>query len=122
MKTVIVMKVNKIMPQGYCKGVILALKKCIEVINNPNTVKPIYLLGMIIHNKFVCDELKNMGVIILEGNDKISLLENSTKPNRGKVPSGILFAQEKTLYKALTKITSTPLLINMQRQLLQTLL
>lgn len=70
------MKVNKIMPQGYCKGVILALKKCIEVINNPNTVKPIYLLGMIIHNKFVCDELKNMGVIILEGNDKISLLEN----------------------------------------------
>ena len=75
------MKVLKIMPQGYCKGVILALKKCIEVINNPNTVKPIYLLGMIIHNRFVCEELEKLGVIILEGNDKETLLkeiENGT--------------------------------------------
>ena len=52
------MKVNKIKPQGYCKGVILAINKCLEVINNPNTIKPIYLLGMIIHNRFVCDELE----------------------------------------------------------------
>lgn len=69
------MIVYKIKPQGYCKGVIYALKKCSEVINNPNTVKPIYLLGMLIHNRFVCDQIKDKGIIILEGNDKNLLVE-----------------------------------------------
>lgn len=69
------MLVKKINPQGYCKGVVFALRKCIEVINDPNTIKPIYLLGMIIHNRFVCSELEDKGVIILEGNNKLSLLD-----------------------------------------------
>ena len=70
------MKVNKIKPQGYCKGVILAIKKCLEVINNPNTKKPIYLLGMLIHNHFVCEELAKKGVIILDGNNRMKMLES----------------------------------------------
>ena len=74
MKTVIIMKVNKIKPQGYCKGVILAINKCLEVINNPSTIKPIYLLGMIIHNRFVCDELAKKGLIILDGNNRLEML------------------------------------------------
>ena len=69
------MLVEKIKPQGYCKGVILALEKCIETINNPNTKKPVYLLGMIIHNRFVCDELSKKDIIILDGNDKEKLLD-----------------------------------------------
>ena len=69
------MIVKKINPQGYCKGVILALKKCIEVINNPDTIKPVYLLGMIIHNKLVCESLEEKGIVILEGNDKMKLLD-----------------------------------------------
>ena len=72
------MQVKKIKPQGYCKGVILAINKCLEVINNPNTKKPIYLLGMIIHNKYVCNELEKMGVMILEGTNKSELLESIT--------------------------------------------
>ena len=76
------MLVKKISPQGYCKGVILALKKCIETINNKDTLKPIYLLGMIIHNRFVCEELETKGVIILDGYDKVSLLD---KINSGTV-------------------------------------
>ena len=40
MKAVIMMKVTKINPQGYCKGVILAIKKVLEVINNSETNKP----------------------------------------------------------------------------------
>ena len=70
------MKVTKISPQGYCKGVILAIKKVLEVINDPTTIKPIYLLGMIIHNRFVCMELERMGVTILEGIDKLKLIDN----------------------------------------------
>ena len=72
------MIVRKINPQGYCKGVILALDKCVKTINNPNTKKPIYLLGMIIHNKLVCKELEDKGVIILEGNDKLELINKIT--------------------------------------------
>lgn len=72
------MIVRKINPQGYCKGVILALDKCVKTINNPNTKRPIYLLGMIIHNKIVCSELKSKGVIILEGSDKLELIKNIT--------------------------------------------
>ena len=72
------MKVKKVTPQGYCKGVILAIKKVLEVINNPETIKPIYLLGMIIHNRFVCSELEKMGVTILEGTNKLELLDSIT--------------------------------------------
>ena len=72
------MKVNKIKPQGYCKGVILAINKCLEVLNNPNTVKPIYLLGMLIHNRFVCDELAKKGLIILDGNYRLEMLNQIT--------------------------------------------
>ena len=97
------MKVNKIKPQGYCKGVILALNKCIEVINNPNTVKPIYLLGMIIHNKFVCDELKKMGVIILEGNDKSQLLDEI---NGGTVIISAHGVSTKVKEKAIAKLVT----------------
>ena len=38
------MKINKIEPQGYCKGVIRALKLCEDAINNKNTPRPIRTL------------------------------------------------------------------------------
>ena len=60
------MDIIKITPQGFCNGVINAIKKVNNAINDPNTVKPIYLLGMLIHNKFVCEELEKKGVIILK--------------------------------------------------------
>lgn len=102
------MKVNKIKPQGYCKGVILALNKCIEVINNPNTVKPIYLLGMIIHNKFVCDELRKMGVIILEGNDKSQLLDEIDSGTVIISAHGVSTkVKEKAIAKLVTVIDTT---------------
>ena len=64
------MKINKIEPQGYCGGVIKALKIIDDVINNENTKKPIYLLGQIIHNSHVIDDLKSKGVIVLEDKTK----------------------------------------------------
>lgn len=94
------MIVEKINPQGFCKGVILALRKCVEVINNPNTKKPIYLLGMIIHNRYVCDNLKSQGVIILEGKDKLSLLDQIDK---GTVIISAHGISNKVKEKALSK-------------------
>ena len=47
------MKINKLTPSGFCGGVNKALKILDEAIDNPNTPKPIYLLGSIIHNSII---------------------------------------------------------------------
>ncbi len=57
------MIINKIEPQGYCQGVINALKIINEAINNNDKI---YSLGSIIHNDFVINDLKNKGVITIE--------------------------------------------------------
>lgn len=66
-------KIKKINPQGYCNGVKRALDIVNNAINNPNTIKPIYLLGHIIHNKHVINDLAFKGVIIIENKDKTRL-------------------------------------------------
>jgi 4-hydroxy-3-methylbut-2-enyl diphosphate reductase len=70
------MNIIKINPQGFCNGVINAIKKVNNVVNDPNTIKPIYLLGMLIHNKFVCDELENKGVVILKDKPLDELIDS----------------------------------------------
>lgn len=102
------MQVTKLSPQSYCKGVILALKKCVTAIEDPNTKKPIYLLGMIIHNKFVCDALKERGIIILEGDDKFTLLDNITSGTVIISAHGVSKkVKEKAINKGLNVIDAT---------------
>ena len=75
------MNIIKITPQGFCNGVINAIKKVNNVVNDPKTPRPIYLLGMLIHNKFVCDELEEKGVIILKDkplDELINLVSSGT--------------------------------------------
>ena len=64
------MIINKLKPQGFCGGVKTALNKLDEAINNPSTLKPIYLLGSIIHNEHIINEYKNKGVILIEDKNK----------------------------------------------------
>ena len=64
------MKINVLSPQGYCGGVKHAIEIVNKVIKDPNTKKPIYLLGQIIHNEHVINEIKSKGVIVLEGKSK----------------------------------------------------
>lgn len=75
------MHVNVIKYQGFCQGVIKALDLVYKTIENPETPKPIYLLGRIIHNDFVVDKIRNLGVIILEDKSKsrYELLSNIDK-------------------------------------------
>lgn len=70
------MKINVLSPQGYCGGVKHAIDIVNRVINDPNTIKPIYLLGQIIHNEHVINDIKNKGVIVLEGKSKLELLDS----------------------------------------------
>ena len=66
------MKVSKLFPQGYCKGVYNAIKVAIETRNNyPND--NIYILGLIIHNKLIKEALDKMNRISLYSKDKTRL-------------------------------------------------
>ena len=59
------MEIKKVVPSGYCKGVVNAIrlaKKTKE--DNPDT--PVYVLGMLVHNSFVTKELSDLGIITLD--------------------------------------------------------
>lgn len=66
-----------ITPHGFCGGVSHALKVAKEAIENPNTMKPIYLLGNLIHNKIVTESLTKSGVITVDikGKSRYELLD-----------------------------------------------
>ena len=50
------MEIIKVIPQGFCKGVIRAIKIAKETIQQyPN--ENVYILGMIVHNQYVVDAL-----------------------------------------------------------------
>ncbi len=78
------MKVNVISEQGFCFGVNRSLRIVKEALNNPNTPKPIYILGEIIHNKFVNKAFEEKGIILLSENnlERINFL---SKKNIGTV-------------------------------------
>lgn len=66
------MKVIKLYPQGYCKGVYNAIKVALETrMNYPN--EQIYILGLIIHNKLIKEELDKLNIISLYSKEKSRL-------------------------------------------------
>lgn len=67
------MKVISITPRGYCKGVVKAIKAVKDASRDPKTKKPIYILGYIVHNKHVIQELTELGIITLDDYHKSRL-------------------------------------------------
>jgi 4-hydroxy-3-methylbut-2-enyl diphosphate reductase len=67
--------VVKISPRGYCYGVVDAMKLVRQVAENPQAKKPIFVLGLIVHNRHVVEELDRYGVISLDGENRLQLLE-----------------------------------------------
>lgn len=67
------MEVIKITPQGFCKGVIKALKIVNDAACDKSIPKPIYVLGKIIHNKHVINDLNKLGVITVDEGNKTRL-------------------------------------------------
>lgn len=78
------MIINKLNPQGYCGGVKKAIEIAYKSISDPNVKKPIYLLGSIIHNQHVIDDLTSKGAIIIEDKN-LSRLELLDRINEGTV-------------------------------------
>lgn len=66
------MKVQKLVPRGYCHGVVHAIKT-IKALDTDKLKQPVTFLGMLIHNKLVNEHFKNKGVKILHDPTKTRL-------------------------------------------------
>jgi 4-hydroxy-3-methylbut-2-en-1-yl diphosphate reductase len=69
------MRVLKISPRGYCYGVVDAIQMAKRVARDPNVPRPIYVLGQIVHNRHAVDSLSDLGIINLDGEDRMKLLD-----------------------------------------------
>lgn len=69
------MDVIKISPRGYCYGVVDAMALAMQTAKNFDLPRPIYILGMIVHNAHVTDFFEKEGVITLDGPNRLDILD-----------------------------------------------
>lgn len=98
------MDVIKVTPRGYCYGVVDAIELVKQTARNPNVPRPIYILGLIVHNRHIVEELGQLGVISLDGEDRLALVEQIEAPAtviftaHGVSPAVRVRAREKGLH------------------------
>ncbi len=93
------MNVIGIVPRGYCKGVVRA----IDIAKKASELKgPIYILGMIVHNQYIVNALKELGIQTIDhkGKTRLELLDEI---NEGTVIITAHGASHKVFDKALEK-------------------
>ncbi|KEQ23035.1 4-hydroxy-3-methylbut-2-enyl diphosphate reductase [Paenibacillus tyrfis] len=73
------MDVIKISPRGYCYGVVDAMALAMQTAKNLDLPRPIYILGMIVHNAHVTDYFEKEGVVTLDGPNRLEILEQVDK-------------------------------------------
>ncbi|GAE30693.1 4-hydroxy-3-methylbut-2-enyl diphosphate reductase [Halalkalibacter hemicellulosilyticus] len=73
------MNVKKISPRGYCYGVVDAMVLARQAAANLDLPRPIYILGMIVHNKHVTDAFSEEGIISLDGPNRLDILQKVDK-------------------------------------------
>lgn len=76
------MEVVKISPRGYCYGVVDAMVLALQTARNLDLPRPIYILGMIVHNAHVTEAFERESIITLDGPNRMDILE---KVERGTV-------------------------------------
>ncbi|GCL70739.1 MULTISPECIES: 4-hydroxy-3-methylbut-2-enyl diphosphate reductase [Paenibacillus] len=73
------MDVIKISPRGYCYGVVDAMALAMQTAKNLDLPRPVYILGMIVHNAHVTEFFEKEGVITLDGPNRLEILETIDK-------------------------------------------
>ncbi|WP_079908188.1 4-hydroxy-3-methylbut-2-enyl diphosphate reductase [Paenibacillus sp. 32352] len=73
------MDVIKISPRGYCYGVVDAMALAMQTAKNLDLPRPVYILGMIVHNSHVTDYFDKEGVITLDGPNRLDILRQVDK-------------------------------------------
>lgn len=69
------MEIVKISPRGYCYGVVDAMVMALQTAKDNNMPRPIYILGMIVHNAHVTEAFEKEGVITLDGANRLEILD-----------------------------------------------
>ena len=103
------MKIVKIAPRGYCHGVVSAINT-ISNIDTLSTKKPIYILGMVIHNKQIVNSLNHLDLITLhdESKTRLELLDEISEGTVVFTAHGVSpEVYEKALLKGLDIIDTT---------------
>ncbi|MBE6115947.1 MAG: 4-hydroxy-3-methylbut-2-enyl diphosphate reductase [Erysipelotrichaceae bacterium] len=103
------MNILEVKPSGYCRGVALALSKVRNAIKDyPD--QPIYIIGMIVHNRYIVDAFRMHNVITLD-DSRLSKAELVDQIESGVViftAHGIADeVKQKALDKGLTVIDAT---------------
>lgn len=73
------MEVVKISPRGYCYGVVDAMVLAKQAAANLDLPRPIFILGMIVHNKHVVDAFDEEGIVTLDGENRLEILKGVDK-------------------------------------------
>lgn len=94
------MKVTGITPRGYCKGVVRAINIVRKAANSSQ--RPLYILGMIVHNEYIVNALKELGAITVEDTSK-TRMELLDSINQGTVIITAHGAGEQVMTKAKEK-------------------
>jgi 4-hydroxy-3-methylbut-2-enyl diphosphate reductase len=101
-------EVVKISPRGYCYGVVDAMVLAMQTAKNLDLPRPIYILGMIVHNKHVTDAFELEGVITLEGENRLEILEQVTTGTIILTAHGVSpEVRERARAKGLTVVDAT---------------
>jgi len=69
------MEIEAVTPRGFCHGVVDALTLARRAAADPSVPRPIFILGMLVHNHHIVEELDQLGVQTLDGPDRRTLLD-----------------------------------------------
>ena len=75
------MKAYEIKPNGFCNGVKRAIKMINNIIEDKNTVRPIYMFGYLVHNKKIINSyVEDHGIILIKDNfsETLSKIDSGT--------------------------------------------
>lgn len=67
------MKVKALVPRGYCHGVVYAINRLKTIAFDKSIKRPIYVLGMIVHNEKITKDFFELGIITLNDPKKTRL-------------------------------------------------
>ncbi|MCY0869845.1 MAG: 4-hydroxy-3-methylbut-2-enyl diphosphate reductase [Firmicutes bacterium] len=102
------MKVVRISPRGYCYGVVDAMTLATQVAGRDDLPRPIWVLGMIVHNRFVVEAFERLGIRTLDGDDRLALLDQVDSGTVIFTAHGVSPAvRAKAAAKGLTAIDAT---------------
>lgn len=68
------MNVIKISPRGYCYGVVDAMIIARNAALDKTLPRPIYILGMLVHNNHVTEAFEEDGIITLDGKNRLEII------------------------------------------------